>query len=52
MYINKIAGVLLNSLINIKDYKLLILRYIIIIVIRLIVYKSLNISFLKLLLIL
>ncbi len=52
MYINKIARVLLNSLINIKDYKLLILKRVIIIAIRLIIYKSLDISLLKLFLIL
>ncbi len=52
MYINKIAEVLFNSLINIKDCKLLILRYVTVIIIKLIAYKSLNISLLELLLIL
>ncbi len=44
--------ILFNSLINIEDYKLLILRRVIIIVIKLIIYKLFNISFLELLLIL
>ncbi len=52
MHINKIVRILLNSLINTEDYKLLILRRVIIIIIRLITYKLLNIPLLKLLLIL
>ncbi len=52
IHTSEIAGVLLNSLANIKDYKLLILRRVIIIIIKLIAYKLLNISLLKLLLIL
>ncbi len=52
IYINKIAGIPLNSLINIKDYKLLILKCVIIIIIKLITYKPLNISLSELLLIL
>ncbi len=52
IYTDKIAGILFNSLVNIEDYKLLILRRVIIIITRLIAYKSLNISLLKLLLIL
>ncbi len=52
IYTSKIAGVLLNSLTSIKDYKLLILKRVIIIIIKLIIYKSLNIPLLKLLLIL
>ncbi len=52
MHTNKIARVLLNSLINIKDCKLLILKRVIIIIMKLIIYKSLNISLSELLLIL
>ncbi len=52
MHINKITRISLNSLVNIKDCKLLILKRVIIIIIRLITYKLLNISLLKLLLIL
>ncbi len=52
IYINEIARIPLNSLTNTKDYKLLILRYITIIMIKLIVYKPLNISLSELFLIL
>ncbi len=52
MYINKIAGVLLNSLINIEDCKLLVLKRVTTIIIKLTTYKSLNISLSELLLIL
>jgi len=52
VYASKIVGVSLNSLTNTKDYKLLILRRVTIIVIKLITYKLLNIPLSKLLLIL
>ncbi len=52
IYINKIIRVLLNSLINIKDYKLLILKRVTAIIIRLIIYKPLDIFLSELLLIL
>ncbi len=52
MYTDEIMRILLNSLINTEDYKLLILKRVTIIIIRLITYKPLNISLLKLLLIL
>ncbi len=50
IYIDEIAGILLNSLTDIKDYKLLILKRVTAIIIKLITYKSLDISLLKLLL--
>ncbi len=52
MYAGEITEVSLNFLINTKDYKLLVLRRVIIMIMKLITYKSLNISLLELLLIL
>ena len=52
IYTDEIAGILFNSLVNIKDCKLLILKYITAIIIKLIIYKPLDIFLLKLFLIL
>ncbi len=52
IYTNKIMRISLNSLTNIKDYKLLILKRVTAIITKLIAYKSFDISFLEFLLIL
>ncbi len=52
MHTGEIIKIPLNSLANTEDYKLLILKRVIIIMMRLIIYKPLNIPLLKLLLIL
>ncbi len=52
IYTDKIIKILFNSLTNTEDYKLLILKRVIIMMIKLIIYKLLNISLSELLLIL